>query len=322
MIIINFYQEDGYHYLLGMLYYYTFSITYRFLQKALKNCTMKPEKLFLFSLAITVFIVGSFADRILFLLPLASRSHVHVFEPLMRALGEKGHEIVALSPIHSKDMPETVKQIQLITVEDLVGHMPDPFEKRKEGLVKQMLNSSSFEFMNKACLRTLKSPKLHNGFLQNEKFDLVIVHIFLNHCVLGIIPHFQAASIFVSTVAAPSNIGNYVGNRFPQSFVPSMFLPYSDKMTFKERLINTVTDFGFSSFWNLMLKRAERMYREYLPNGHELPSLYDIQRNVSMLFMNSHFSLTYPRPLLPDVIEVGGMHTRPPKPLPKVCNIF
>ncbi|ODM98017.1 UDP-glucuronosyltransferase [Orchesella cincta] len=47
----------------------------------------------------------STADKILFVLPVASKSHVNVFEPLIRALGERGHEIVNLSPVKSPKMP-------------------------------------------------------------------------------------------------------------------------------------------------------------------------------------------------------------------------
>lgn len=43
---------------------------------------------------------------------------------------------------------------------------------------------------------------------------------------------------------------------------------------------------------------------------------------MSMVFGNNHFTINHPRPALPDIIEVGGMHTRPPKPLPKVLHFI
>jgi glucuronosyltransferase len=41
-----------------------------------------------------------------------------------------------------------------------------------------------------------------------------------------------------------------------------------------------------------------------------------------MIFSNSYFPLTFPRPLLPDIVEVGGMHCRPAQPLPKDLDDF
>ncbi|ODM90398.1 2-hydroxyacylsphingosine 1-beta-galactosyltransferase [Orchesella cincta] len=231
-----------------------------------------------------------FSERILFLLPLASRSHVNVFEPLMKALGERAHEIVNLSPIISSNMPPTVQQIQLITVDDLLGNMPNPFEQRKTGKLWTMLNSSSLDHMDKACIKVLETPRLYE-MLEKEKFDLVIVDIFLNYCVLGVIPHFKAPSIFISTSSSPS-------------------------------FLTSVVDVLFGVMWDRMfVRKSEDMYRKYLPNGNQLPGLDEIQANSSLMFTNSHFTINYPRPLLPDVIEVGGMHTRPAKKLPKLGSI-
>ncbi|ODM91121.1 UDP-glucuronosyltransferase 3A1 [Orchesella cincta] len=67
---------------------------------------------------------------------------------------------------------------------------------------------------------------------------------------------------------------------------------------------------------------SEELYRKYLPNGNQLPGLEEIMANSSLLFSNSHFTINYPRPLLPDVIEVGGMHTRPAGKLPKDLDDF
>lgn len=72
------------------------------------------------------------ADRILFLLPIASTSHHHVFEPLIRALGERGHDIVSLSPVKSK-MPGNVKQVQILTVDQIFGDIPSSFASRQAG---------------------------------------------------------------------------------------------------------------------------------------------------------------------------------------------
>ena len=52
----------------------------------------------------------------------------------------------------------------------------------------------------------------------------------------------------------------------------------------------------------------------------ELPPLLEMEANVSLSLINSHFSFRKPLPFLPNQIEVGGMHCRPAKPLPKVTK--
>lgn len=86
--------------------------------------TMRFTLSFLFSVILILNVITTgviSADRILFLLPIASTSHHHVFEPLIRALGERGHDIVSLSPVKSNDMPVNVKQVQILTVDQIFG---------------------------------------------------------------------------------------------------------------------------------------------------------------------------------------------------------
>lgn len=53
------------------------------------------------------------------------------------------------------------------------------------------------------------------------------------------------------------------------------------------------------------------------------PSLSEAMKNVNMVLLNSHFTLGYPRPYVPNMIEVGGMHiNRVPNPLPKDIREF
>lgn len=255
-------------------------------------------------------------DRILFLLPIASKSHANVFEPLIRGLGERGHEIVSISPVKYK-MPATVQQLQFATIEEIFGEMGNPFEMRKMGKIQALFNGS-FDSLKDTCERILQMEKFQN-FVATEKFDLVIVDIMMNYCVAGVVPLIGAPSILVSTFAAPPFLSNDVGNRYPSSFVADPFLSFTHRMNFFERMANLV--FGAMMQFvgdHIFIKPAADIYRKHLPNGKDLPDVHEIQANTSMIFMNSHFTLTYPRPLLPDCIEVGGMHTRPAKPLPKV----
>lgn len=64
------------------------------------------------------------------------------------------------------------------------------------------------------------------------------------------------------------------------------------------------------------MQESYRIAQEYF--GKDLPNLEDLAANTSMILANSHFSINHARPLVPNLIEVGGLHIEPPKPLSKV----
>jgi len=57
--------------------------------------------------------------------------------------------------------------------------------------------------------------------------------------------------------------------------------------------------------------------------GADTPSSSDLIRNTSLVIFNSHFSLNYPRPLVPAMIEAGGMQIKKTAdPLTNVVQIL
>ena len=249
--------------------------------------------------------------NILMLLPQGSQSHKNVFQPLVEALSERNHTITIVSPYMGKprkNVREIVPNNMAETTKKVFGN---PFEVKKQGTVGMF---SKFQFIYDACDETLQNSEFRA--LENEKFDLIFISAMMNDCLYGWIYKRQVPFIIMSTSAATSF--DPVGNRMPLSFVPIALTPFSDHMNFWERTINVVVanlfilvkDFYFSA-------KNEPIYRKHL--GEDLPGIPEIVQNVSMIFTNSHFALSHPRPHLPDVVEIGGMHCRPAKPIPKVC---
>lgn len=76
----------------------------------------------------------------------------------------------------------------------------------------------------------------------------------------------------------------------------------------------TYMKFFYEPYQNLI-------YEESFPG--QKPSLDELKKNVSLVLLNSHFTLNYPRPYLPNMIEVGGLHiNRVPNPLPTDIKEF
>jgi hypothetical protein len=69
----------------------------------------------------------------------------------------------------------------------------------------------------------------------------------------------------------------------------------------------------------VLIPRMEDAAKEFF-SPSTFPGFDELERNMSLLIYNNHFSLNGARPLLPGVIDTGGMHIQPKnEPLPKVC---
>lgn len=88
-------------------------------------------------------------------------------------------------------------------------------------------------------------------------------------------------------------------------------------MSFTERCMNSFAGIlGQFIYYNIHLRSQNQLMKKYF--GTDFPHLKEILRNTSLELVNHHFSLAFPRPYLPNMIEIGGIHVKAPKPLPKV----
>ena len=101
-----------------------------------------------------------------------------------------------------------------------------------------------------------------------------------------------------------------VGNPLETAYVPMDVLAYSQKMTFMQRVKNTLTTLGaFFFISNSIVKPVGEQLGQLL-NLKETPDLYSHAQRSSMVFYNNHPVFGPVRPLLPNTASVGGMHTR------------
>lgn len=270
-------------------------------------------------IVLTVYFKIVHSANILFLFPLATKSHKNVFEPLIVALAERGHNLTVLTPLKLSNSHSNVREIVPVPFNEIGwgASSNDPFEDRKQGKINFFLNWNT-TFIQVACNKIYQRQEVQE-LLKNERgtFDVIVVNALMNGCAVGMVHALQAPHIYLITMPAMNFLVKKAGLHYPPSFVPNSFAPFGDKMNFKERVLNYVAD----QFMNIMGKISwnkyySKMYQDHL--GADFPNINEIDQNLSLVLTNSHFSLSYPRPVQPDVVEVGGMHTRPPKPLPKV----
>uniref|UniRef100_T1GPS3 UDP-glucuronosyltransferase n=1 Tax=Megaselia scalaris TaxID=36166 RepID=T1GPS3_MEGSC len=196
----------------------------------------------------------------------------------------------------------------------------DIINYRNKGLIESI---AEFYDMGVNMTQTTLANKNVQALLKsNEKFDVIINEIFLNEALLGIANHFKAPVIAVSTFGASQWTSDLVGSPTPPSYVPNPFLGFSPKMTLLERIGNLAQAHFDRIFFDFFyLQRQINLYNEFFPEPK--PSLNSVRKNVSLVLLNTHFSLAFPRPYAPNMIEVGGMQVnRKTKELPADMKKF
>ncbi|CAL8094095.1 unnamed protein product [Orchesella dallaii] len=257
---------------------------------------------------------------ILFLLPLSSKSHKHVFEPLIRGLADKGHEIIVIAATKSSNMPPNVREIVVVKDEEIFDDWTDPLENRKKGKFGSLFMDLNFAI--RVCDKVYTSPEIQDLMKTHKnKFDLAFVDLILNQCFYGMLTYFEAPFISLATLPPWNVISQQLGTHLPPSFVPLPFFTLPEKMNFLQRVRNNLFDWIVPYILrHFYTSKLEAVYQKHL--GSHYPTAEEIEANASMMLTNSHFSLNPKMPLLPDIVEVGGMHLRESKPLPKELETF
>lgn len=71
---------------------------------------------------------------------------------------------------------------------------------------------------------------------------------------------------------------------------------------------------------HVILEKHQKLIEKYIhfQNRNDIPKIKIAIQNISLILVNSHFTFGYPRPNLPNVIEVAGLHISGSASLPEV----
>ncbi|XP_012641407.1 UDP-glucuronosyltransferase 2A3 [Microcebus murinus] len=156
--------------------------------------------------------------------------------------------------------------------------------------------------------------------LQETNYDVVIIDPVMP---CGELVAELLAVPFVITLRA--SIGNTMERLCgelpsPLSYVPLLMTGLTNRMTFLERVKNTV----FSVFFNLWTDYNDfyfwkQFYSEVLGKP---TTLCETLGKAEMWLIRTYWDFEYPQPYLPNFEFVGGLHCKPAKPLPKEMEEF
>ncbi|KAF2894451.1 hypothetical protein ILUMI_11721, partial [Ignelater luminosus] len=252
--------------------------------------------------------------RILGVFHAPAYSHYQLGDKILKELASRGHEVTVISPFPEKTPVKNFKQVVLTgAVEELEKIKHNFFERAGTSSFSQILwvDIMGLQFTDD----TLSHPNVQKLLKSDEKFDLVIVEQFVNEAFRGFCYRFQAPCVVVSTVGGSRWANPQMGNPAPPSYVPDITLSLSSYMNFCERFYNSLVYLGALLFSHLYtFPKQNEILHKHFPDA---PHLYDLYYNTSLMLMNSHVSTQPAVPYVPNMIEIGGYHVSPPKPLPK-----
>ena len=248
------------------------------------------------------------------------KSHFDFFEPLLEELARRGHKMTVMSYFPRNPNITSVEVLRNYKDINLSGPLLNKWINRVD-LTK--IDYSIFSSVRMlftihqwaldACQAGLNIPEVRKLIKSDEKFDLIITEFFNTDCFLGFVHKFKAPFIGLSPHQIMPWHNYQMRNPDNPSYVPVPSLEFPPQMNFLKRSINTIfTNFAKVLFNTAFQWSVRKIVEEAF--GPDVPPFDEIT-TPSALLANIHYSLFGARPHAPNVLEVGGLHIRPVKPL-------
>jgi glucuronosyltransferase len=191
--------------------------------------------------------------------------------------------------------------------------------KQDQNMLSLFLDSSTsfFDLLFSHCKSLFNDKKLVE-FLKESSFDAVFLDPF-DMCGLIIAKYFSLPSM----VFARGIFCHYleVGAQCPSplSYVPRLLLKFTDAMTFKERVWNHISYMLEHLICPYFLNKVIESASEILQTP---VTAYELFSQVSIWLLRTDFVLEFPRPVMPNMVFIGGINCHQGKPVPEEFEAY
>ncbi|XP_052055290.1 UDP-glucuronosyltransferase 2B7-like isoform X1 [Apodemus sylvaticus] len=263
-------------------------------------------------------------------------SHWMNLKIILDELVQRGHEVTVLRPSTSI-FHDPQKASGFIYETFPSASNSDEVEK----FVTQWVNMWTYDVPKGSCLRYYPALNIMFGQFSNlwlklcreavsnkqlmaklkeYKFDVVLSDA-IGPCSELIAELLELPFVYSLRFGNGYGIEKFSGGQlFPPSYVPIILSGLSGQMTFMERVQNMICllyfDLWFESFPS---KDWDPFFSEILGRP---TTMVDTMKKAEMWLIRSYWDLEFPRPSLPNIEFVGGLHCKPAKSLPKEMEEF
>ncbi|KFO21546.1 UDP-glucuronosyltransferase 1-8 [Fukomys damarensis] len=278
-------------------------------------------------LALCLLLAAGFAQAGRLLVVPMDGSHWFTMRSVVEKVVQRGHEVVVVMPEISWQLGQslnfTVKSYPTsFTLEDLDREFKvfvDTQWKTPEQRMYSLTTGSSkgfFDIIFSHC-RSLFNEKKLVEYLKKTSFDAVFMDPF-DMCGFIVAKYFSLPSVAFARVVLCHYLEESSQSPAPLSYIPRLLSGFSDAMTFKERVQNHIyyleEHLVCSYFFENALETASEILQAPV-------TTYDLFSQPSIWLLRMDFVLDYPKPVMPNMVFVGGINCHQGKPLSKVRPI-
>ncbi|KAK9499200.1 hypothetical protein O3M35_002279 [Rhynocoris fuscipes] len=261
------------------------------------------------------------AANILVILPYPIYSHHASFDPIIKELATRGHNVTVVSPFPQKTPVPNITDIVLPNIMKEVRATTHRDELAMGTLWFHMFGA--VEFGVEICRTALITDQMKQLIADKDsKFDLVMTETWaLLEPFVAFGHKFNAPVVNLISLFFMPKSSYSSGNQMPTSYVPDIvYFDFSDHMTFVERLQNM-----FFFYWDIFYahvyyyRKQERLIREHFkyPGSENIPSLEEMLGNTALTISEYDFAVGYPAPLHKNVVLFAGVEMKKVEPLPE-----
>ncbi|CAH1406564.1 unnamed protein product [Nezara viridula] len=255
--------------------------------------------------------------RILAIFPFSARSHFNMYEVLLDELHERGHHLTVISHFPKQYPLERYRDISLVGAAKSLNANMSLSDLYNFGLYEnlKLLNEQIDDYVP-----IFEVPEVKDLMDSEATFDLIITEIFNSDVFLGFVHKFRCPYISMSPCPLMPWAYQRIGLPIKPSVKPIVFSDRSYPMSLIDISRNTLDwIFALCYYKYVMNPKSERIARQYFG---DIPPLEELASKVSLILTNTHSSLHPSMTHTNRLIEVGGLHIKPAKPLESSLEQF
>ncbi|NWX65842.1 UD11 glucuronosyltransferase, partial [Promerops cafer] len=251
-------------------------------------------------------------------------SHWLSMREVLDTLQQKGHEVVVVAPevsLHIKPSKNFVMKMYPVpfTQEEMEEVFKGSVMNFFEGgyFLERFIRQYQQAKKTSALFLTTCTHLIHNKelirYLEESKFDAILTDPILP-CGAILAEYLSLPSMYFLQ-QIPCGL-EYQATQCPNppSYVPRTFSSTSDHMTFPERVKNFLIGLSEPLLCHLFYLNYESLASEFLQRDVTMQELFS---QASVWLMRYDFVFEYPRPIMPNMVYIGGINCQQKKPLSK-----